>query len=511
MSTGLSWTEQRGAVRDLAALLAFRRSGLTTGSRQRLRWAGALVLLLTVAVLVGPAYLAGPVPREYGGRMLALLPSLCLGFLGLSVLSAVASAGGREVVPRDQAVAFPVSTTADHLGALLLAPLNIAWALQVWTLLAVTAYALGPPLLPVYVLPVVGWVLLATALAQAVGWVVEGVRRGPHGTTVFRLLLAGVLAAGVALVVSGHVTAVLDRSPTRFVMLGVLAGASGDVWGLVWRVALLLLAAGASVVLGSLPARWALSRPMREELRLEGGQHRPRAAPRSALLLLVRLDRASVWRSVPLRRGVGVLAVMPGLVALAGAMEWRTLTILPGLVASGGALLFGVNAWCLDARGALWRDSLPVSARTVFAARAYVLLELLLGAAVVTLVLGAVRAGVPTPGELAAVVLGTVVVAVQVVGGALRWSVARPYAVDLRSARATPAPPVVMVGYSARLALVTTVTGLLYSSLALLGSVTLVALVALAMVLWSGWRLERTAQRWVDPVERSRVVATVAG
>lgn len=68
-----------------------------------------------------------------------------------------------------------------------------------------------------------------------------------------------------------------------------------------------------------------------------------------------------------------------------------------------------------------------------------------------------------------------------------------------------------MVGYSARLALVTTVTGLLFSSLALLGSVTLVALVALAMVLWSGYRLERTAQVWQDPVERSRVVATVAG
>ena len=47
------------------------------------------------------------------------------------------------------------------------------------------------------------------------------------------------------------------------------------------------------------------------------------------------------------------------------------MTILPGLVASGGALLFGVNAWCLDARGVLWRESLPAGPRQVFAARAW--------------------------------------------------------------------------------------------------------------------------------------------
>ena len=49
------------------------------------------------------------------------------------------------------------------------------------------------------------------------------------------------------------------------------------------------------------------------------------------------------------------------------------LTILPGLVASGGALLFGVNSWCLDGRGALWRDSLPVTPKRVFMSRVIVL------------------------------------------------------------------------------------------------------------------------------------------
>ena len=79
-----------------------------------------------------------------------------------------------------------------------------------------------------------------------------------------------------------------------------------------------------------------------------------------------------------MRRGMAVLAIAPGLVAIAGDLQWPTMTILPGLVASGGALLFGVNAWCLDGRGALWRESLPVGPRLVFAARAFVLGEFLL-------------------------------------------------------------------------------------------------------------------------------------
>ena len=123
--------------------------------------------------------------------------------------------------------------------------------------------------------------------------------------------------------------------------------------------------------------------------------------------MMLRIDRAAVWRSVPLRRGLMVLALMPGAVALAGDLEWRMLTILPGLVASGGALLFGVNTWCLDGRGALWRDSLPVSPRLAFvvprrrAGRG----PALLGAG--DLVLAALRAGRPTWPEVVALVCST--------------------------------------------------------------------------------------------------------
>ena len=48
----------------------------------------------------------------------------------------------------------------------------------------------------------------------------------------------------------------------------------------------------------------------------------------------------------------------------------------------------------------------------------------------------------------------------------MRWSALRPYAVDLRSARATPAPPVAMVAYSSKLAVTTTLTSLVFSGLA---------------------------------------------
>ena len=192
---------------------------------------------------------------------------------------------------------------------------------------------------------------------------------------------------------------------------------------------------------------------------METDQHEPRTMPRTVLGLLIRADRASVWRSVPMRRGVLVLAVGPGLVAIFGDLPWASMTILPGLVASGGALLFGVNAWCLDGRGALWRENLPV-------ARVGPVRRARLGAHRVP------RRRVPDHDRArraarrdprrrrssSALVCTLLVVLLQVVGASMRWSLAHPYPVDLRSARATPAPPAAMVGYSARLATCTTFT-----------------------------------------------------
>lgn len=511
MSTALSWTELRASREDLGSLLAFRRSGLSRTGQRRMRAGALLVVALTLAAAIGPAYLGGETPRENSGSLLALLPSLCVGFLVLAMTTAVASAGGREIVPREQAVAFPVSTTTDHLGALLLAPLNIAWIAQSWALIAITAYCMGPRGLLAYELPVVLWILAATALAQVAGWIAEGVRRGPRGIAIFRTVVVLLALGAGALVVTDNLTPLLDRSPTSHILLAVLDAQTGRWTSWTSVVATICLMGLAAAVLGALPARWALNRPMREELRLESGRHEARPTPRSDFAMMLRIDRAAVWRSVPLRRGLMVLALMPGAVALAGNLEWKLLTILPGLVASGAALLFGVNTWCLDGRGALWRDSLPVGPRVAFAARTAVLLEVLLSSAAVTLVLAALRAGRPTASELTAVLCCTVVVAMQVVAAGMRWSIARPFSVDLRSARATPAPPVVMAGYSARLALVTTITGLIFSGLAQLDDVRYALGTAVILLLWSALRLERAAHSWDDPVTRARVISVVAG
>jgi len=511
VSTALSSTELRRSVADLGSLLAFRRSGLDDRARRRLRIVGLVVLGLTVLAIVVPAYAGGPTPRPHSGGILALFPSMCLGFLMLACFSAVASAGGREVVPRDQAVAFPVSSTTDHLGALLLAPLNIAWLVQSWALLGAMSYAFGPTRLLAYELPILLWVVCATALAQVVGWAAEGVRRGRHGIAAFRAIVLTLGAVMVVLVVTARLTPLLDRSPTKLMLTEVMAGDEGHWTGWASGIALLVLLAVAAVALGALPARWALGRPMREELRLESGHQRVRANPGSDLAMMLRIDRTAIWRSVPLRRGLTVLAVMPGAVALAGDLEWRMVTVLPGLVASGGALLFGVNTWCLDGRGALWRDSLPVAPRVAFTSRVVVLFEVLVVSALVTLGLAALRAGVPSPVELAAVACTTLVVAAQVISASMRWSIARPFSADLRSARATPAPPVVMAGYSARLAIVTTCTGLVYSGLAQLGEPSLIVSVTVMLLVVSAMRIMQSRAHWEDPVTRARVVAVVAG
>ena len=136
--------------------------------------------------------------------------------------------------------------------------------------------------------------------------------------------------------------------------------------------------------------------------------------------------------------------------------------------------------------------------------------EILLAATVTTVLLASLRAGSPTVSQLVAVACAGAVVTLQVVATALRWSVRTPYAVDLRSSRATPAPPLVMVGYSARLALSTTVTGLLFDTVSAAPWGWSIALAA-PLLAWSGVKLRLTARAWADPGTRSAVVATVAG
>jgi hypothetical protein len=500
--------EARRSMDDVGSLFRFRLAGLRGRARHAPKIAVSVLLGITALVSVAPALVSEL--RFTRADATILLASGYVGVLVISILSSATSGGGRELLPRDQAVAFPVSPTTDHLGALLMAPLNIAWLLQSWAVLGLTAYAVGPHwTLPIALVPVYLWLATCTSMAQALAWVVEWVRRGPRGPLIVRAVGLVVLVAAALVIATGSLTSLLDNSPTLKIALAVVAGGRGGslYWGqvvgtLIWLTIL-------AVLTGAWLANRVARRPARDELRVESAARAKRPDPGSDLAGLVHTDRVGIIRSVPMRRGLAVLAVFPGLVAVGGSFRWDMLGIFPGLVASGGALLFGVNSWCLDGRGALWRDSLPVSPRLVFTARVIVLAEILLVATALTITLAALRAGKPTLPQLLAVLLAAIVVTVQVVATALRWSVRHPYAVDLRSARATPAPPLVMVGYSSRLALGTTFTGLMFN---LSGHASWYAplLLAIPFLLWSGTKLVLTANLWATPETRSRVVATVA-
>lgn len=509
------WPQLRRATADVGPLLRFRAAGVRGRSRTGVLVGFGFILAVTVVVSWLPSYL--PTGDDRRTDVLLLLPTGYLGVLAISIIAAAASGGGRELLPRDQAVAFPVSPVTDHLGALLMAPLNIAWLLQAWALLGATSYVVGANtqsevgrwgLLPA-VVPVLVWLVAATAIAQVIAWGFEWLRRGVYGITIVRLTVLLLAGAMTALILTSRLVPLLDRSPTVRITFAVLDGADFRIWEWLQGVTGLVAVALLAIVAGGVVASAVQRRPARDELHQETSVRPPRAHPDSDLLAVLRTDRVGVWRSVPLRRGLAVLSLLPGLVALAGGLDWFMLAILPGLVASGGALLFGVNLWCLDGRGALWRDSLPLPPKLAYGSRAIVLAEMLLLAITVTLLLAAVRAGLPTSGQVVGVVCCAMVVTVQVVATCLRWSVLHPFSVDLRSARATPAPPVVMVGYSAKLALSTTLTGMVFGA-ATFGGWEWSVLLTIPFLLFSAAKMVGAAEAWAQPELRSRVVATVA-
>ena len=505
-----AWLE---AARDTRHLMAFRAR---TVRRRGAAFLGlAVVVVLTAVFAVAPSRVdlrsSGSAPVE---RALAALESnlgaAFAGFLLLAVGAAMGSGGGRELLSRSEAAVHPISPVTEHLGALLLAPVNLAWMVQAWSLLAVTALVTPPGHLLGAQLVVLAWVLAATALGQAAGWAVEGVRRTARGVLVVRIG-------------AGAVVVVLAAPPPRRPARAARQVAPDHVArGHLADRALAARPRGAprcsrstGLVLGARPAAWALGLPPREELRVQSGVHEARHVPEprwgsADRALLRRLDRGSVWRSVGMRRGLMVLGIGPGLVALVAGLEWGTVLLLPGLTASGAALLFGVNAWCLDGKGMVWRETLPVSSADVFDVRALVVAECMAAVSGVTVVLALLRNGLPPLVTGVAVASCWLVVLVQVLAIVMTWSVRSPYSVDLSSPRATPAPHAAMAGYAGRLSLVTTLTAMLFTGLAALPWAWAPAVVALPFLAWSTRRLLRARRRWLDGDERARVVLTVA-
>ncbi len=519
------------AGRQTSALLALRwRMVRHPGVRAGL----VLVLVAALVVLVLGALVAAGVPLgpkvdstdpwqglRPGGpppdrtdEIALLLPTAMMAFLLTSILGPVVAGGAYELLPTSTLVAFPVRTRTLVRASLLLSPLNIAWFLQLVLLVAATGYAIrGPaaPVLPVLVL--LAFALAATTTGHAVAWVLAGVRRTRAGRVATRAALVLAVLATLWVVRTDRVTDLLDSSPTVRVLAAQLLAAQGAPAG-TWLptvVGLLALA-----VLGYLAAvataGWTTRRPGDRGSDPRTSAPLPRrSAPRSAYGALLAVDRASVWRSPPLRRGLLVLAVLPAAAGALAGLSWTSMTLLPPLVASGAVLLFGVNAMCLDGSGAVWVSTLPHDPALVLRAKRRVVLEVAALAVALVVVACAWRANAaPTPAQLAAVLGCAVSCTLLVTSTALHLSVSRPHRADLQGPRDTPAPPGSMALYSLRLAATTTFLGLLFAALSLTGDPVPPVLLALGLVLWSAWSWRRTAARWRDPVARGRVIATVA-
>lgn len=508
-STDTGWLD---AARDTGYLIAFRAR---TVRRRRASVLGVLAMLGLTAT-----FAFAPSSFEATGQLGDILDTLVdglrgnvgtalLGTLVLSIATSMSSGGGRELLSRTEAAIHPVSARTEHLGALALTPLNLAFFIQMWGLMAIVALVTPADRLIGAQVVAVTWILAASAVGQAVGWAVEGVRRTAHGVLVVRLA-GGVIALVVAtLHLAGPLSSLVAALPTNWV-----AGAmQGERW---YVVALgLVCIAAVAVTIGARPAEWALGLPPREELRVQSGVHEARHVPEPRWgspdrALLRRLDRGSVWRSVGMRRGLIVLGAGPGLLALVAGLQWSTVIILPGLTASGAALLFAVNAWCLDGKGMVWRETLPVPAADVFAVRATVIAECMVAVSSATVLLAVVRNGLPPLVTGLSVLACWVVVVVQILAISMSWSIRSPYSVDLASPRATPAPHASMAVYAGRLSLVTTMTSLLFTGVAATPLPWLPPVVAVPFVAYSAWKLARARRRWLAPTERARVVLTVA-
>ncbi len=473
-------------------------------------------MLAPLAVLAGTRMPAG------GARdALLLTPTAWLAFALTSIVAA-ASTGARTLLPRDQSQAFPIGPLAEHLGALILAPLNAAWIVQAAGLLTLTSWGFSwQHRIPAGLTMTMLWIVFCTAFAQLIGWLMELSRTMAAGPWLVRITAAGMAAAGAALVITGNLGAVLDQAPTTwFIAVAVdprfwpsLTSdlIRGRVSDSSVAVVMLVMAAAISIGAGARLVAVLQRRTPRDQIRTEARRYPAREMPESVLALSIRIDRASVWRSVPLRRGLFTLAAIPGGAAALAGLPWHLLVLLPGLAASGAGLLFGVNALALDGPGAVWRESLPGQARILLFARLVVVAEVCALAGAEAAAIGMLRApGWPDRAELLSVIGSLIASTALVLGRCARWSIAHPYPARLRDARDHPAPHAAMAGYSARLAALTTLIGLVFSLCARWQLAGAAVFFTLAACLWSARSISGAMRRWDDASRRSQVIATVA-
>jgi len=507
----VSATAAAGQLRPLVSL----RWHMVRAPRARRALLGALLLVPTLCVGAVAAGLLAPTGAET--EVAILTPSILLAFLGLAILAPLAAGGGTELYPPDQLVAFPIRPSTVFRGSLLLAPLNLAWLLQVLAALGLTTYVVsGPGLdgsasaLTAAAVTMLIYVAVVTVIGQSVAWLVVGLRQTRRGRFGCWAVLGAFGLLTLALLKTGTLARALDRAPTRRVYFTALFPAQGH-WGL-WavRLGLLVLLGALCVLVGERCCRWALDRPGDAATAPESRIRTRRPLPHDQRRALVVLTRRGIWRSRSLRRGMLVLGLLPGAVLATAGVGWDSLLLLPGLVAAGAGMLFGINAFCLDATGATWLATLPHEPSTTFWSRAQVVAEVCAVTVLVAVTAGAFRAPAPSLTQLTCFIAVLVVAVLRASATCMYLSVTRPHRAQLLGPRDAPAPPGAMAVYSVRLATSAALVGVVFTAIAELHSVALALVVSAAFVLLSARSLLRTSRLWADDAVRARVVATVA-
>lgn len=439
-----------------------------------------------------------------------LTPTAFLVFAALSVGAPLAAGGGYDLFPAEQLVAYPIRPATSYAVTVLLAPLNVAWIVQVSGLLSLTAYVVGMRAGLAAALALTStFIAVMTVAGQSIAWAVVGLRRSRGGRRIVSGLGAAAALAVVGALAAGH--HVLDRVPTRGVAIAAFAGGRGHlgVWGR--GIAVLVAIGVVGALVGVAVTGWALRRPDQVGAARQSGAVSRRAPRRNRSAQLRATDRASVWRAPALRRGALVIALLPGLVGAVVRLPWDSIAVTSGLVVAGAGLLYGVNVFCLDGSGALWLASLPHPPRTALLAKATVLTETCLLAAAIAAAASAARTRrAPSPTELAAVVASIACCTTLVLATCLRLSVMRPHRADLRGPRDTPAPPGTMAVYSIRLAVQTTLSALAIAVIAKTGTWWLPLATGAALALLGVSSLVGTVRLFSDDSVRTRVVITVA-
>ncbi|MFV0459495.1 MAG: hypothetical protein ACK5MT_12095 [Actinomycetales bacterium] len=467
-----------------------------------------------------------PQVRDY--HVDELLPGsyvvLCIGL----VVASLASSGGREIFPRQQLTAYPVSPAAEHLGALALTGANLAWWIQALGLMFTTGTATAAQLrvspnpgdFQIAALVAAGvtlaWILTCTGLAQGLAWSAELLRSLRGGVWLLRLLFVAVAFVAIRSANATTLTRLLDWRAPRVLTDAALAACDGVLGPGLLVIAILTGCAGLLVFLGALEYRVLMRRPPRDQTRSETRVRTARPLLRadawaSDLRVWRRHDWAALWRSLPLRRGVIVLALVPAVGGLLARVGVNHIALVGGVVAAGAGLVVGVNAFALDAEGAPWRESLPVSPRVWVLARLWMLTELVVGLTVVATICTFVSArGTLHLTAALAAGLGVITASAQVVARCLRWSVLAPEYAELRTSRDSPVGPGKLVGYSANLVGVTVLLGIVLSVSAQIGIPALTVLVCLPPLLFAGLSVRRSVLAFDDHVVRGHVVQAVS-